>query len=115
MGVNTSQYVIYGMKIKAVDITKEKSEEYYEKYTLSGDEQIGYPCWINSGMDGDYYWLGYVLAYSNDDDGLYLNITLDYKTHNQAVQGMNTFLAKEKLFDLADKYLMEFHIFTRYS
>lgn len=116
MGLDISQYVLYGMKINAGDITEEQLIEYYKKYHRDNNKQIGNICWINSGIDDDYYWLGYIIACTNDDKGnLELNVTLDSETHNQAILGMNSFIAKEKIFDLVDRYVMNFHIFTRYS
>jgi hypothetical protein len=113
MGAERSEYIIYGIRFERNDLTEEQIEEFYEKYNHSRKDMVGKVTFINSGMSGYHYWLGYVVDCTDEKSGL--EVTLDDKTFNQAVIGMAMFLKDNKLRHFEDTHRLYFHVITRWS
>lgn len=113
MGAERSQYMLYGIRFEKDELTEEQIEEFYEKYYIGFKNTVNQVAFLNSGMSGYHYWLGYVLDCADDESGL--EVTLDDKTYNKAIHGMTNFLKDNKLRHFEDTHRLYFHVITRWS
>lgn len=112
MPIRKKQYVIYGIQFQENELTDAQIENFYNNYDHN-EAKLGTIVFIDSGMVGGHYWLGYLLAYG----GGYcdLGITLDNEAYDDSVREMNTFLKDNELQDLGDAHHLYFHVITRWA
>lgn len=112
MSIRKKQFVVYGFRFEKDVLTEEQIEDFYNNYDHY-EAELGTVVFIDSGMVGSHYWLGYLLAYGGDYCDL--GITLDSEVHDESIHKMNAFLKDDKFKDLKNMHRSYFHIITRWG
>lgn len=112
MATRKKQFIIYGFRFEENELSETQIKDFYD---IFGHQEVksGSIVFVDSGVVGSHYWLGYLLSYGGDYCDL--GITLDDNLNNESIHAMNTFLKDNKLENLKEINHLYFHIITRWA